>query len=54
MGQWCCEWDPEIELVRHGDVETSIAETTRLFTRHIEDGGPAVSRPVELVRLSAA
>ena len=43
----------EIELVRHGDVETSIAETTRLFTHHIEDGGPAVSRPVELVRLSA-
>jgi len=27
----------EIELVRHGDVETSIAETTRLFTHHIED-----------------
>ena len=27
----------EIEPVRHGDVETSIAETTRLFTHHIED-----------------
>ncbi|HEX9662947.1 MAG TPA: lysophospholipid acyltransferase family protein [Candidatus Binatia bacterium] len=27
----------EIELVRHGDVETSIAETTRLFTHHIEE-----------------
>jgi KDO2-lipid IV(A) lauroyltransferase len=28
---------PEIEPVRNGDVEMSIAETTRLFTRHIEE-----------------
>ena len=28
---------PEIALIRHDDVDTSIAETTRLFSRHIEE-----------------
>lgn len=28
---------PELELVRHNDVETSVAETTKLFTRCIEE-----------------
>jgi hypothetical protein len=28
---------PEIELVHRDDVEASVAETTKLFTRHIEE-----------------
>jgi len=28
---------PEIALIRHDDVDASIAETTRLFSRHIEE-----------------